>query len=123
MFIIRFQELLRESNTTKSQVALKTNIPLQTICNWFERGSQPAADKIIKLADFFEVSTDYLLGRSNDIGIVEVQNELTKDQRELLNLYNQMSFQDKNQLLGFAKALVYWGKIWKTRAKKVMVEK
>lgn len=25
----------------------------------------PSVDKLIKLADFFDVSTDYLLGRSN----------------------------------------------------------
>ena len=107
MFIIRLQELLNETNTTKSQIALKTNIPLQTICNWFERGSLPTADKVIKLADYFEVSTDYLLGRSNDVGIVEIKKELSHDQQELLALYNQMNYQEKNQLLGFAKALVY----------------
>lgn len=107
MFIIRFQELLNETKTTKSQVALKTNIPLQTICNWFDRGSLPTADKLIKLADYFEVSTDYLLGRSNDVGLIQTNADLAQDQQELLSLYNQMSFQDKNQLLGFAKALVY----------------
>lgn len=106
MFIQRFQELLDETNTTKSKVATETNIPLQTICNWFDRGSQPTADKIIKIADYFEVSTDYLLGRSNDIGIVEIRQDLTTEQSELLGLFKKMSLQDKNQLLGFAKALV-----------------
>lgn len=106
MFIKRFQELLSETNSTKAKVAEKTNIPLQTICNWFDRGSQPTADKIIKIANYFEVSTDYLLGRSNDIGIIEIQSDLSTDQKELLSLYNRMSVQDKNQLIGFAKALV-----------------
>lgn len=106
MFIQRFQELLAETKTSKAKVADKTNIPLQTICNWFDRGSQPTADKIIKIADYFEVSTDYLLGRSNDIGIVEVQQNLTAEQIELLALFDKMSLQEKNQLLGFAKALV-----------------
>lgn len=106
MFIQRFQELLKETNSTKSKVSAHTNIPLQTICNWFERGSQPTADKIIKIADYFEVSTDYLLGRSDDIGIVEIHTELTSEQKELLILFDKMSTSDKNQLLGFAKALV-----------------
>ena len=53
----------------------------------------------------FEVSTDYLLGRSDDIGLIEIHSELTAKQKELLDLFNRLSVSDKNQLLGFAKAL------------------
>lgn len=62
---------------------------------------------LVKLANFFEVSIDYLLCRENDMGIISLSTELSPDQSELLDLYNKMSFRDRNQLLGFAKGLVY----------------
>ena len=103
MFIQRFEELLKETNTNKATVAAKTGIPLETICNWFNRNSCPSVDKVARIADFFEVSVDYLLGRQSDIGIVEVQHELTADQEEMLKIYNRLSSQDKSQLLALAK--------------------
>lgn len=106
MFINRFNELCREKNVTRYKLSTDLQIGNSTIYGW-EKGQQPTADKLIKLADYFEVSTDYLLGRSNDVGIIETNANLTQDQQELLSLYNRMSFQDKNQLIGFAKALVY----------------
>ena len=105
MFTERFDELLKETNTTKSRVAASTGIPLETICNWFNRGSQPTADKLVKIADFFEVSVDYLLGRTSDIGIVEINCELTEEQEELLKIFNKMSPQQRYTLIGFAKGL------------------
>lgn len=107
MFVQRLNELLRETNTSRTELSKKTGIPLTTMWGWSEKGTQPSADKVIKIADFFEVSTDYLLGRSNDVGIIETNANLTPDQNELLNLYNRMSFQNKNRLLGFAQGLIY----------------
>lgn len=106
MFINRFNELCREKNVTRYKLSTDLQIGNSTIYGW-EKGQQPTADKLIKLADYFEVSTDYLLGRSNDVGVIETNANLTQDQQELLSLYSKMSFQDKNQLIGFAKALVY----------------
>ena len=106
MFTQRFNELLRETNTTKAKVAANTGIPLETICNWFNRGSQPTADKLVKIADFFEVSVDYLLGRTSDIGIVEINCELTAEQEELLKLLSNMTPNQRNTLMGFAKGLL-----------------
>ena len=106
MFIQRFNELCKEKNVTRYKLSNDLQIGNSTIYGW-EKGQQPTADKLIKLADYFEVSTDYLLGRSNDIGVIETNANLTKEETELLNLFNQMSFRDKNRLLGFAQGLVY----------------
>ena len=107
MFTARLNELLKETNTSKAALSKATGIPLTTMWGWFEKNTQPAADKVVKIADYFEVSTDYLLGRESDIGIVNANANLAQDEIQLLVLYRQMNFQDKNQLIGFAKALVY----------------
>lgn len=38
----------------------------QTISSWENGNSKPDIDVAIKLADFFGVTTDYLLGRTNN---------------------------------------------------------
>lgn len=59
--------ILRENrNLTQKQLAEKLHIPNQNISN-YERGfRQPDYETLQKIADFFDVSTDYLLGRSDN---------------------------------------------------------
>ena len=107
MFLEIFSQLKRERDINDRQFALASNIPYSTVRGWTYQKKLPDIEGLVKIADYFGVSTDYLLGRSNDVGLIQTNANLTQDQQELLSLYNRMSFQDKNQLLGFAKALVY----------------
>ena len=50
----------------------------QCVSNWENDNVVPSIDMLCKIADFFEVSTDYLLGRS-ERRVVEVSN-LTDEQ-------------------------------------------
>lgn len=104
MFINRFNELCREKNVTRYKLSTDLQIGNSTIYGW-EKGQQPTADKLIKLADYFEVSTDYLLGRSNDVGVIETNANLTEFQNKLLTVVSSLSRDDQFQVLGFAQAL------------------
>ena len=104
--MLKIREARKEKGLKQVDLAEKVHVSIQTISGYETGYAQPPVDILVKIADVLEVSTDYLLGRSNDIGIVEIQKDLTPEQSELLNLYNKMSFKDKNQLLGFAKRLV-----------------
>lgn len=106
MFLERFEGLVKERNLSKAQLIRATGISEGAIDGWRKKGTMPTSDCLCKLADFFEVSTDYLLGRSNDIGIVEVTRNISSDEKELFELYQKMSQRDKGQLLGFAKGLI-----------------
>lgn len=101
------KELRMEKGKTQAELALALNLARYIISNWEQGRTEPNATQLTLLADYFEVSTDYLLGRSDDTGLVQANANLTPDEEEVLMLYRQMSFQDKNQLKGFAKALVY----------------
>lgn len=104
MFFKRFQELCREKGVTKYKVSTDLNIGNSTIYGW-EKGQQPTADKLIKLADYFEVSTDYLLGRANDIGIIQTNANLSKIENKLLQIFSQLSNDEQFEVIGFALAL------------------
>ncbi len=104
MFIARFNELCREKNISRYKLSIDLQIGNSTIYGW-EKGQQPTADKLIKLADYFEVSTDYLLGRSNDVGVIETNANLTPFQNKLLTVVATLPRDDQFQVLGFAQAL------------------
>lgn len=61
----RLIQLKTEKNLLQQDIAKDNGIPLRTYQR-YERGeSEPTSSTILKLADYFDVSVDYLLGRSN----------------------------------------------------------
>lgn len=59
-----FEELLKINKTTVYRVAKDTGIAPSTLSDWKNGRSAPKADKIRRLAAYFGVSTDYMLGGS-----------------------------------------------------------
>ena len=105
--MLKIRELRKEKGITQEQLADAVNVKKYTIGDWERNRTEPNITTLVAMADYFEVSTDYLLGRSDDTGLVQANANLTPDEEEVLMLYRQMNFQDRNQLKGFAKALVY----------------
>ena len=66
MLNVRIKELRNAHNLTQVEFGNKLSVAKQTVSNWENNNIQPSIDMLIKIADFFGVSTDYLLGRSND---------------------------------------------------------
>lgn len=61
-FYVRLKELRIERGLMQSELASQLNVNQRTISNWEKNIREPNIDMIIKIAQFFEVSTDYLLG-------------------------------------------------------------
>ena len=62
----RLKELRKQKGITQKQVYTAIEVSERNYQS-FEYGTvRPNHDNIIKLADYFQVSTDYLLGRSNN---------------------------------------------------------
>ncbi|MBQ3219820.1 MAG: helix-turn-helix transcriptional regulator, partial [Clostridia bacterium] len=59
----RLKELLEEKQIKYNSVAQQTEIPVTTLSNYINRGSIPSAEQLIKLANYFNCSIDYLVGR------------------------------------------------------------
>ena len=68
----RFETLLHAHNTTVYRVSKGTGIAHSTFSDWKNGRSTPKADKLRRIADFFGISTDSLLG-----GEVGTQNDLS----------------------------------------------
>jgi transcriptional regulator with XRE-family HTH domain len=65
-FSERLKALRQEKNVTQRAIANHLNIT-DTAYGFYEQGKNyPNMDILIKLADYFEVSLDYLVGRSQN---------------------------------------------------------
>lgn len=56
--------LCREKGTTQKELAKIIDVSPNTIKNW--ENNLPNSETLVKIADYFGVTTDYLLGRSSN---------------------------------------------------------
>lgn len=61
----RLRELRTQIDVTQTEIAELLNIDRSTYGNYETGDSCPDFDKLIKLSAYFNVSTDYLLGKTN----------------------------------------------------------
>lgn len=95
----RLKELRLEMNLTQIELAKIFNTTHSTI-NRYEKGiHQPDTDTLNKLADFFNVSTDYLLNRTDIRNNAERISEAIKDEKDLLDFWTTLKDRPDLQLL------------------------
>lgn len=76
IFGARFKELRLKNNLTSAEVAKILGLKSKGSISAFEAGrSVPSVDVLIKVAEIFNVSTDYLLGM-DEVDIVDLQPEI-----------------------------------------------
>ena len=61
----KIRQLRRNFNLSQVDLAAKLGVTKQCVSNWENDNILPSIDMLIKLAKFFNVSTDYLLGLSS----------------------------------------------------------
>lgn len=79
MFGDIIKKLRLSQNLSQVQLANELNVSKQTISNWENNNILPSIDMLIKISNFFSVSTDFLL-ELNDRQYIEVTG-LTETQR------------------------------------------
>lgn len=66
IFAQRVKELRKEHKKTQKEVAQYLGVGLRAYQFYESATNYPNIPGLIKLADYFEVTTDYLLGRSEE---------------------------------------------------------
>jgi transcriptional regulator with XRE-family HTH domain len=86
----RFKEERKNCGLNQTEFGKLFNLSKQAISSYENGGSSPSQETLRKFADFFDVSTDYLLGRTeNRKGIVEPEGNLHKNNVEF-KTYNEI---------------------------------
>ncbi|MGN0960619.1 MAG: LexA family protein [Christensenellales bacterium] len=76
MFYLKLRELRKSANLTQMQLADILHVAYGTVAMWETNKRQPDFDMMKTIADFFGVSIDYLIGRSEEntkkTGIIKI---------------------------------------------------
>lgn len=62
-FVEQFEHLIQERGLSVNKVFSQLKIGKNSYSYWKEKGNLPSGETLIKLAEFFDCSVDYLLGR------------------------------------------------------------
>lgn len=87
MFAARIKHLRQSRELNQVQLAEKLGVKKQSVSNWENDNIMPSVVMLEKIADFFCVSTDYLLGRDGKAvdGVQSIDmTGLTPQQKEHL---------------------------------------
>ena len=82
--MIRLFELRTEKELSQRDMAKALNISQETYNNWENANTQPSIEQLILLSKFFGVSVDYIIGNSDDFGILNFDK---KSDDGILGLY------------------------------------
>lgn len=61
----RMKELRMERNLSQGSIAADLAIGIATYCRYEQGKREPTASVLCRMADYYDVTTDYLLGRSD----------------------------------------------------------
>lgn len=109
-----FKELRISKNLSQDKIAEELDVSSSLVSKWENNQSTPAPEMLEYIADYFDVSTDYLIGRTNDkryygsseknriVNILYSKvRELPEEQQQfILNLTNTMMNQIDKELDG-----------------------
>ena len=114
MFSERLKQTRKLKKLNQKDVAQYLCIDRTTYTNYEIGKSKPTFEKLVEIADFFNVSVDYLLGRTNNPVIFNVTYEREEDLHNyvmkvsedlsVLNDYMVMENEDKKAVREFIKA-------------------
>ena len=92
--MFRIKELRLEQNLTQRELAQKIYSTDKNIWAYENKIATPPLETLVKLADFFNCSIDYLIGRTDDFGNINIINsngELAHDEKQVLCDYKKLS--------------------------------
>ena len=94
------RELLEQHNMTQKQFAQELDITPAALGNYIRNVREPDYHTLIRIADFFNVSIDFLLNHN-----IETQ-KTTHDEDILLNIFRSLSVEQRDLYLEQGKLLI-----------------
>ncbi len=96
--------LMREHNVTAYRIGQDTGISNRLITYWRKGEKMPGADNLKKIADYFSVTTDYLLGGKEKAPTPVSESEPSDpDKTLLLEKFMELSPENRTKLIELAR--------------------
>lgn len=84
-----FEQLLNDHGVTAYRVAKETGITTATLTSWKQGKYTPKREKLQKIADYFEVSLEYLMTGQENTDIRKENTLTSKDERDIEKIISQ----------------------------------
>lgn len=97
-FVSKLKELREEKGLQQKELAELLNVSKSTISGWEVGRNEPQQEILIKIANVFEVTTDYLLGREDDFGNVTITSGNVSGNGNTINSNNTIHARTVAQL-------------------------
>lgn len=108
-FSKRLKELRKKSNISQAELALILGVNQKVISDYEKGAIFPSFSNLIALADYFNVSLDYLVGRDCEAVIKSAISEENKETadffRHLYSIVNELDEKSREELLQYANYL------------------
>ena len=96
MFNEIFADLLAERGLNRKQFSEKSGIPYPTVIGWTTHNRLPDYTALIKIADFFDCSVDYLTGRQDYYGRELYSGKISQQEKMLLISFRKLNVNNKD---------------------------
>ena len=107
---MRLKELRIASGFSQKELAEKINLTAHNIGDWERGKAEPSIFWLEKLADIFNCTIDYLVGREDDFGIVQSSATvpaLTALESEMLSHFRALDTSSQHKAIGYVYALAH----------------
>lgn len=101
MFGDIFKELRKEKKLSQDKIAIELEVSQGLIAKWEKHQSTPAPEMLDYIADYFNVSIDYLIGRTNNRLFNKEELPLIEQYKILINKDPSLSDNQKSFLIDF----------------------
>lgn len=105
MFVEVFNDLLEEHCLNRKQFAEQSGIPYTTVIGWTKLNRLPDYTALIKIADFFQCSIDYLVGRQDNYDNGYSSVEISRAEQALIKNFRKLNSENKELVSKLAKNL------------------
>ncbi len=109
VFSERLINLRTKNNIMAKDVALYIGISKQAFSQYEKQQSAPSTDILVSIAEYFDVSLDYLTGRTDEQDIINHNNDLpvTQQESELLEDFRLLNKHEQNIIIGKISEMIY----------------
>ena len=95
-FAQRLRELRKDNNISQKRLSNFLNFGYTAIANYESGRNQPSLDTVKKIAQFFGVTVDYLIGGSD---YPRSEKDITEKEEELLMIFRRINDEERDALL------------------------
>lgn len=94
-FVERIDSILKEKNLKRIALCEYLGLTHSALTDWNKRGTIPAADICLKIAEYLGTSVEYLVtGKEKNLSSVE----LTQEEEEVLDVWEDLNDFQKNTI-------------------------